>query len=138
MKGSGFVFDYVHFFYYKYDNISLNRGGSYKDSPDWTKNRKATIYPNNKKDNKCFQYAVIVALNYEEIKKDLQRITKIKPFRDKYNSEGISFSSEKDNGKNIRKIIQKLLLMFCMLKKKKYILLMFKKIIQVIKNKLLF
>ena len=69
MKGSGFVFHYVHLFYYKYRNISLNRGGSYKDSPDWIKNRKATIYPNNKKDNKCFQYAVMVALNYEEIKK---------------------------------------------------------------------
>ena len=96
MTGSGFVYDYVHLFYYKYHNISLNCGGSYKDSPDWTKNRKATIYPNHKKYNKCFQYAVIVALNYEEIKKDLQRITKIKPFRDKYNSEGISFPSEKD------------------------------------------
>ena len=34
----------------------------------------------NKKYKKCFQYAVTVALNYEEIKKDPQRITKIKPF----------------------------------------------------------
>ena len=40
--------------------------------------------------------AFSISLNYEEIKKDLQRITKIKPFRDKYNSEGISFPSEKD------------------------------------------
>ena len=32
------------------------------------------------KDNKCFQYAVTVALNYKETKKDLQRITKTKPF----------------------------------------------------------
>ena len=30
---------------------------------------KAKINPINKKDN-CFQYAVIVALNYNEIKKD--------------------------------------------------------------------
>ena len=28
--------------------------------------------PISKKDNKCFQYAVTVALNYEEIKKDQQ------------------------------------------------------------------
>ena len=34
----------------------------------------------NEKYNKCFQYAVTVALNHEEIKKDLQRITKSKPF----------------------------------------------------------
>ena len=32
------------------------------------KNKKATISPINKKD-KCFQYAVTVALNYEQIKK---------------------------------------------------------------------
>ena len=48
------------------------------------KNKK-TINPINKKDKKCFQYSVIVGLNHEEIKKDLQRITKIKPFTNKYN-----------------------------------------------------
>ena len=31
--------------------------------------KKATINPINKKDNKCFQYAVKVALNHEKIKK---------------------------------------------------------------------
>ena len=51
------------------------------------KNKKATINHINKKDNKCFQYAVAVALNYEEIKKDPQRVTKIKPFINQYNSE---------------------------------------------------
>ena len=33
-------------------------------------------------------------LNYEEIKTDPQRITKIKPFITKYNWEGINHSSE--------------------------------------------
>ena len=28
--------------------------------PDWIKNKKATINPINKKDNKCFQYVVTV------------------------------------------------------------------------------
>ena len=50
------------------------------------KNKKRkTINSINKKYNKCFQYAVTVALNYEKIKKDPQRITKIKPFTNKYN-----------------------------------------------------
>ena len=79
MKGSEFVFDYVQLLYYKCLKINLNRGGSYIDSPVWIKNKEATINPINKKDNKCFQQAVTVSLNYEEIKKDLQRITKIKP-----------------------------------------------------------
>ena len=33
------------------------------------KNKNATINCRNKKDNKCFQYAVTIALNHEEIKK---------------------------------------------------------------------
>ena len=41
------------------------------------KNKKATINLFNRKDNKCFQDAVTVTLNHEEIKQDLQRITKI-------------------------------------------------------------
>ena len=99
MKGSEFVFDYVYLFYYKCHKINPNRGGSYIESPDWIKNKKATINPINKKDNKCFQYIATVVLNHEEIKKDLQRMTKIKPFINKYNWGGIHFPSEKDDWK---------------------------------------
>ena len=35
-----------------------------------------------KKDDNCIQYPMTVALNYEQIKKDPQRIAKIKPFID--------------------------------------------------------
>ena len=45
MKGSEFVFDYVQLLYYKYRKINPNLGESYKDSPDWTKSKKATINP---------------------------------------------------------------------------------------------
>ena len=63
------------------------RGGSYIDSFYWIKNKKRAINPINKKDNKCFQYAVTVALNHEEIKKYPQRTIKIKPFINKYNCD---------------------------------------------------
>ena len=58
--------------------ISLNRVGSYIHFPQWLKNEKATINPKNNED-KCFQYAVIAALNYQNIKKkkNQQRISKI-------------------------------------------------------------
>ena len=95
MKGSAFVFDYVYLLYYTCHKTNRNRGGSYKDSPDWIKSKKATTNPINEKDNKCFQYAVTVTLNYEKIKKDPQTITKIKPFLNKYNWEEINFPSEK-------------------------------------------
>ena len=66
MRGSEFVYNYVQLLYYKCHKVNLNRGGSYIDSPDWIKNKKATINPINKKDNKCFQYAVTAALYYKE------------------------------------------------------------------------
>ena len=42
------------------------------------KSKKATMNPVNKKDNTSFQYTVTVVLNYEEIRTDQQRITKLK------------------------------------------------------------
>ena len=89
--------------YYKCHKINPNRGGSYIDSPDWIKNKKATINLINKKASKCFQYAVTVALNHEEIGKNPERITKIEPFINKYNWQGINFPSEKDDWKKIEK-----------------------------------
>ena len=43
MKGSGIVFDYVHLLYYNCHKTNPNRGGSYINSLDWIKNKKATI-----------------------------------------------------------------------------------------------
>ena len=71
------MFHYVQLLYYKCHKINFNCGGSDIDSPDWMKNKKATINHINKKDNEYFQYAVTVCLNYEEIRKNTERITKI-------------------------------------------------------------
>ena len=77
MKSIEFVFNYVYLLYYKCHKINLKCGGSYINYPHWIK-KNATINPTKEKDNKCFQHAVTVALHYEEIKKDPQRIKKIK------------------------------------------------------------
>ena len=81
--------------YYYLHKISLNRGGSYTDSPKWLKNQKATIIPKNIKADKCFQYGSTVALNYEQIKIHPKRISNIKPFIDQYNWKEINFPSNK-------------------------------------------
>ena len=91
-KGSDFEFDGVNFLYYDFNKISINRGGSYIDSPKWLKDKESTINPKNN-DHKCFQYAVTVALNLDKIKKDPQRISKIKPFIEQYNWKEIDFPS---------------------------------------------
>ena len=98
MKESEFVFDSIDLLYYRLHKISLNRGGSYIDSPDWMKNKKATINPQNK-DNKCFKYAITIALNHERTKKDPQRISKIKPFIDNYNWKDKEFPSHSKDWK---------------------------------------
>ena len=55
IRGTHFIFDYVHVLYYKCHKINPNWGGSYIDSTDWIKNKNATINPINKKENECFQ-----------------------------------------------------------------------------------
>ena len=84
MKGSDSEFDGVNFLYYDFNKISINRGGSYIDSPKWLKHKKSTINSKNN-DYKCFQYAVTLASNLDKINKHPQRISKIKPFIDQYN-----------------------------------------------------
>ena len=44
-------------------------------------------------DGKCFQYAIIAALNYKQIKSHPERTSKIKPFIEQYNSKEVDFSS---------------------------------------------
>ena len=92
MKGSEFEFDGLNFLYYGFNKISISRGGSYIDSPQWLKNKKSTINPKNN-DYKCFQYAVTLALNFDKINGHPQRISKIKPFIKQYNWKDIDFPS---------------------------------------------
>ena len=92
MKGSDFAFDGVNYLYYNFNKISISRGGSYIDSPKWLQDKKSAV---NQKanDNKCFQYAVTLALNIDKINDHPERISKIKPFIEKYNWKDIDFPS---------------------------------------------
>ena len=57
------------------------------NSLGWLRGKKEAIINN---DN-CFQNALDDALNYQNIEKDPQRISKLKPYINKYNWEGIEF-----------------------------------------------
>ena len=93
MKGSEFIFHRFDLLYYQY-----NTGSSYADSPKWLKNKKATMNPKNN-DDKYFQYSLTVALNYQNIKKEPQRIPKINPFINQYDWKEMDFSSEQKDWK---------------------------------------
>ena len=100
MKGLDFEFDGVNFLHYDFNKISINRGGSYIDSPKWLKNKKSTINPKNN-DYKCFQYAVTLTLNPDKINNHPERISKIKPFIEQYNWKDIDVPPTSKDWKKI-------------------------------------
>ena len=79
----------------------LNRGGLCIDSPKQLQNKKAAIKTKTN-DDKCFQYALTVALNYNNIKKDphnIKSISKIKPFIDQQDWKETGFPAQKKDWK---------------------------------------
>ena len=96
MKDSDFIFNGIYYLYYVLNSkgVTISKGGSYIESPKWLKDKKCTINQKNA-DNKCFQYATILALNFNNIDKHHQRISNIKPFTDNYNWNDINFPAAK-------------------------------------------
>ena len=71
------------------------------------KKQKKTINAKNKNDDKCFQYAITVTLNYQQINNHPEEIYNIKNFINRYNWKEINFPSYIED----RNIFEKLLLM---------------------------
>ena len=68
MKGSDFIFNGINYLYYDLNRITISKGGSHIESPKWLKDKECTINQKNT-DNKCFQYATTLALNFKEYQK---------------------------------------------------------------------
>ena len=94
MKGSDFIFNGINYLFYDLNRITISKGGSYIESPKWLKDKKCAINQENT-DNKCFQNAATLALNFNNIDKHHQRISKIKPFINNYNWNNINFPTAK-------------------------------------------
>ena len=93
MKGSSFKFERIDLLEYHLHKISLNRGSSYINSPEWIKNKGVTINPKNTKNNNYFLYAITAALNHQNIGHHPERISKHRPFINNYNWKDIEFPS---------------------------------------------
>ena len=94
MRGSDFIFNGVNYLFYHFNRVSISKGGSYVESLKWLKDKKCTVNQKNN-DNKCFQYATTLALNFNKINKHPQRISRIKPFIESYNWNDINFPATK-------------------------------------------
>ena len=74
-----------NYYYFAVKNLSeLNSSG-------WLQSKKDAIINNNNKNN--FQNTLDDALNYQSIETHPERISKLKPYINKYNWEGINFQA---------------------------------------------
>ena len=64
-------------------------------SSEWLRSKKESI---TNEDN-CFQNALNDSLDYQKIKKDPQKISKLKPYINQYNWKDIKFLSDKEDWK---------------------------------------
>ena len=103
MEASDFVFIRVVEMTYHCHRVDLNRGGSYIELPDWVKNKKCCINPKNEEDNECFRWAVITALHHEQLGAHPERISKMRPFIDRYDWSGIKFPTSNNQWKKFEK-----------------------------------
>ena len=93
-KGSKFIHESVGSLYYYFHKIDMKRSESYIKSPEWLINKRATTYPKTENDDNCLQYAKTAALNHQNIRKNPQRISKIKPFVNQCNWKEIKLPTE--------------------------------------------
>ena len=93
MQGSSYIFQRIDSLEYHLHKISLNRERSYIKSPEWLYNKGVTINPKNTKNNIPFQCAITPALNHQNIKDHPERLSKLRPFINKFNWKDIEYPS---------------------------------------------
>ena len=91
MRGSNYVFNDVKLLEYHFHQISVSRGRSYIPTLDWIANKKYTINPKNKKDDRCYLYGMVIALNFNKIPNHPETISNLIPFIPNYNWSEINF-----------------------------------------------
>ena len=89
-------------YYFAVKNLSeLNSSG-------WLRGKKEAIINNNH----SFQNALDDALNYQNIKTNPEKISKLKPYINRYNWERIDFPARPKECKNLNEIIRQLHLIY--------------------------
>ena len=91
MRSSSYVFNHIKLLEYYFHKISLSRGSSYILTLEERANKKCTTNPKNTKDNRCYLYATVTALNYHKIPNHPERISNLILFIPNYNWGEINF-----------------------------------------------
>ena len=94
LNGSNLVFYGIDLTLVQFIRIKLKRGGSYIPTPYWISVKKGTVNPKNTKDDLCFAYSIVTSIHNNEIDQHPDKISKLKPFTNKYGWNGINFPTE--------------------------------------------
>ena len=89
-KGSGWYFDEVLRLEINTVKYRPLKGSSYVPLPDNISTKKAIIFIQNKKDNKCFMWSILRYFHIEGVH-DPQRLTDFKQYENDLNFKNISF-----------------------------------------------
>ena len=90
LRDSKFVFDKISHTDISNHRLILTRGSSCVKLPDWLAKKKAILNPKNS-DEKCFKFAVIAGLKWEEIDRDHQRVSKLRRYENEFDWSGITY-----------------------------------------------
>ena len=85
-----FIFEEVLYMDINIHQLNLMRKSSYLPLPDWLARKKAIINPKNE-DQECFKWAVIAALEFQNIESHPERISNLIKFSNKYDWSGLGF-----------------------------------------------
>ena len=90
LRDSKFTFDRILYMDINIHRLNLTRGASYIKLPDWLSKKKAIINPKSL-DNKCFKWAVIAGLRWEEIGANPERISKLRRYENEFDWNEIAY-----------------------------------------------
>ena len=84
LLNSRFIFEKVLYMDINIHQLNLTRGSNYLSLPDWLARKKAIINPKNE-DQECFKWAIITALEFQNIESHPERISDLIKLSNKYN-----------------------------------------------------
>ena len=90
LRDSKFPFDKILHTDISCPRLMLTRGSSFIKLPDWLAKKKAILNPKNL-DEKCFKWAVIAGLKWEEIDCHPERVSKLRKYDNEFDWSGITY-----------------------------------------------
>ena len=101
-QGSGWTYSKIHHFQVDVVRYVPFRGRSYIPTPEYLENKRL-VNPQND-DNKCFKWAMLAGLFYDELKNNRHRISKLKEYENRINTSFLNYPVDKNQIQNFEQM----------------------------------